>query len=274
MNNEMNTEMTRESEDKKYSPKKKKSGFVKILLTIAAIQVIIGIAVGTFYVNNKYETDETKAQIVESQEETLETETEEVEDPLLQKAKEKHKENSDLVGWMKIEGTVVDYPIMYTPDDPEKYLRLNFDENYSVAGLPFMDSDCSMNPESDNLIIYGHNMLDGSMFKTIMDYANEEHWKEHPVIRFATLEEEREYEVLSAFYDRVYYKYEDCFKFYQFIDAEDEEAYDEAIAYYKENAVYETGVTAEYGDRLITLVTCSEHHQYGRFVVVAREARK
>lgn len=286
MNNEMNNENLNEveelkevhteetkTEETKSASSKKPNKVAKILIIIAVIQVIVGLAVGFYYVNNKNKKQNVSDpvdQVVETAGESVE-ETKEAKDPLLAKAKEMHKKNKELCGWMKIDGTVVDYPIMFTPNDPEKYLRLNFEENYSVAGLPFLDSDCKMDPESDNLIIYGHNMLDGSMFKTIMDYESEEHWKKHPVIKLATLEEEREYEVLSAFYDHVYYKSEDCFKFYQFIDAENEEAYNEAISYYKENAVYETGVTAEYGDRLITLVTCSSHHEYGRFVVVARE---
>lgn len=185
---------------------------------------------------------------------------------------EDYEKNPDMCGWIQIEGTQVDYPLMYTPEEPEKYLRMNFDGNYSVGGLPFLDADCSLEPESDNLIIYGHNMLDGSQFRTIMMYNDESYWQEHPTIKLSTLYEQREYEVLAAFYDRVYYKYEECFKFYQFIDAEDEAAFNEAIAYYKEHSEYDTGVTAEYGDRLITLVTCSYHHDYGRFVVVAREA--
>lgn len=182
-----------------------------------------------------------------------------------------YEENPDLCGWLRIEDTALDYPLMYTPEEPEKYLRMDFDGAYSVGGIPFLDADCSLDPESDNLIIYGHNMRDGSQFRSVMMYKDKSYWEEHPTILLSTLYEEREYEVLAAFYDRVYYKYEDCFKFYQFIDAEDEAAFNEAISYYKENAEYDTGVTAEYGDRLITLVTCSYHCEHGRFVVVARE---
>ena len=200
-----------------------------------------------------------------------ETEPAVTEPVMLPALAEFYEKNPDICGWIRIENTELDYPLMYTPEDPEKYLRMDFNENYSVGGLPFLDSDCSLDPESGNLIIYGHNMRDGSQFRSIMMYKDRSYWEEHPTIILSTLYEEREYEVLAAFYDRVYYRYEDCFKFYQFIDAEDENAFNEAIAYYKEHSEYETGVTAEYGDRLITLVTCSYHHEYGRFVVVARE---
>ena len=182
-----------------------------------------------------------------------------------------YEENPDIAGWITIEGTVVDYPVMYTPEDGEKYLYKNIKGSFDFNGLPFIEDDCSMEPESDNIIIYGHNMLDGKMFASLMDYSKIEYWEEHPLIRFSTLYEEREYEVIAAFYDRVYYKYENCFKFYQFIDAEDEDHYNEAISYFLSHSVYDTGVTAEYGDKLITLVTCSYHVKNGRFVVVARE---
>lgn len=188
--------------------------------------------------------------------------------PFLQ---EKREENEDTVGWLTIQGTKIDYPVMYTPQDPEKYLHLGFDQKYSFAGLPFIDANCSLDPESDNLIIYAHNMLDGSMFRSLMKYEEKSYWQQHPTVKLDLWDEEREYEVLAAFRDRVYYKTENCFKFYKFIDAESEDSYREAIDYYKTHACYDTGVTAQPGDRLITLVTCAYHTDNGRFVLVARE---
>ena len=108
-----------------------------------------------------------------------------------------------------------------------------------------------MDPESQNLIIYGHNMTNGTGFRTLMYYQQENFWREHPTIYLSTLYEEREYEIISCFFDRVYYVHENCFKFYQFIDPATEEQ-------------------ALYGDRLVTLVTCAYHVEDGRFVVVAR----
>ena len=186
---------------------------------------------------------------------------------------EMYAQNPDLAGWIKIEDTVVDYPVMYTPEDGEKYIYADFQGKFNVAGLPFIEDDCRMDPESDNLIIYAHNMKNGSMFASLMKYQKETYWKEHPTILFSTLHEEREYEIVSAFYDKVYYQHETCFKFYQFIDARDEAHFEEAMDYYYEHALYDTGVTAEYGDRLITLVTCAYHIENGRFVVVAREKK-
>ena len=194
----------------------------------------------------------------------------ETEPVMLEQMAEHYAQNPELFGWICIPDTKLDYPVMYTPDDPEKYLHLSFDEKYDLGGVPFLDTDCSLDPESDNLIIYGHNMNNGTQFRTLMSYTDQSFWEKHPTIQLSTLYETRTYEILACFRDRVYYKYEDVFKFYQFIDAEDEAHFNEAIAYYKENALYDTGVSAEYGDQLITLVTCAYHTENGRFVVVAR----
>ena len=113
-------------------------------------------------------------------------------------------------------------------------------------------------------------MPNGTMFRSLMKYEQSTYWKDHPVIVFDTLYQQQEFEVLAAFYDRVYYKTEDVFKFYQFIDPETEEEFNNGIAQFKEKALYDTGITAEFGDQLITLVTCAYHTDNGRFVVVAR----
>ena len=199
------------------------------------------------------------------------TEPTETEPTMLPKMEQLYAQNPDVIGWIHIPDTKVDYPVMYTPYDPEKYIHMNFKGQYSIGGLPFIDSDCSLDPESDNLIFYAHNMNNGTMFENITYYAYKNFWKEHPLIYFSTLYEERTYEVVAAFPDKVYSPTDDVFKFYQFIDAEDEEDFNRAVAYYKEKAKVDTGITPQYGDNLITLVTCAYHEKYGRFVVIARQ---
>ena len=182
---------------------------------------------------------------------------------------ELYQKNSDLAGWLTIPGTRIDYPVMYSPDEPERYLHANFDVNYSFAGLPFIDAACDT--ERGNRIIYAHNMLDGSMFRTLLKYQQKDFWQRNPVISFSTLYEEQEYEVVAAFYDKVYKKTDTNFKFYQFYDTSNQNRFDEAMAYYREHALYDTDVTAQCGDDFITLVTCSYQTENGRFVVVARK---
>ena len=203
---------------------------------------------------------------------TTGTEPTETEPPrMLPKMEVLYASNPDTIGWITIPDTKVDYPVMYTPYEPEKYIHANFKEQFSIGGLPFIEDACSMDPESDNLIIYAHNMNDGSQFQNITNYAYKRFGLEHPTIQFSTLYEERTYEVVAAFPDKVYKPTEDVFKFYQFIDYENEEEFNEAMTYFKEKSAYDTGVTPVYGDKFITLVTCAYHVKNGRFVVVARQ---
>ena len=188
---------------------------------------------------------------------------------VIPRLQEQYEKNPDLAGWLTIPGTRIDYPVMYSPDEPERYLHANFEVSYSFAGLPFIDAACD--PESGNRIIYAHNMLDGSMFRTLLKYQQKDFWQRNPVISFNTLYEEQEYEVVAAFYDKVYKKSDTNFKFYQFYDTSDQSSFDEAMAYYREHALYDTGVTAQCGDLFLTLVTCAYQTENGRFVVVARK---
>ncbi len=180
-----------------------------------------------------------------------------------------YAQNHDLFGWISIEGTKVDYPVMYTPEDPEHYLHRAFDGSSSQSGVPFLDGDCYEG--CGNYILYGHHMRNGTMFATLQNYEKKEFWLEHPVIRFDTVREPGEYEVLAGFYARVYRKNEDAvFRYYNYTDLTDKETFDEFMNQVKAAALYDTGVTAEYGDGLLTLTTCSYHTSDGRFVVVAK----
>lgn len=269
--------------------KQKKSKLIPILYCIAVALLVLIIAMMLIIVNRRKDTP-VKAPTSASTTAAMEAATTEptvttaapttepttvptTEPPLvmLENMAELYEKNPDVIGYIKIEGTRLDYPVMYTPDDEEKYLRTSFEGNPSIAGVPFIDADCSVDPRSDNLLIYGHNMANGTAFNSLMNYQQKNYWQDHPTFTYSTLYEEKTYEIIAAFYDRVYYKYEDVFKFYQFIDAEDESHFNEAITYFKDKSVYDTGVTAEYGDKLITLITCAYHVDNGRFVVVGKE---
>lgn len=200
--------------------------------------------------------------------ETVPAETEPLVKTILPKYADLYLRNTEFYGWIEIEGTKINYPVMRSFENNDEYLYANFDGEYSYAGIPFVDYKCSH--ESDNLLIYGHNMKDGTMFRDLIKYEKESYWEKHPTIVFSDLYEDYEYEVLAAFYDRVYLKTDTCFKFYQFIDAADAEDFDYAIFQFKAKSIYDTGVEAEYGDKLITLITCAYHEENGRFVVVAR----
>lgn len=180
--------------------------------------------------------------------------------------------NSDMFGWISIDGLQFSYPVMYTPEDEEYYLRRGFDGAYARSGVPFVDTDCKLG--CGNYLIYGHNMTNGTMFAQLLSYADESFWKEHPVISFDTLYEEGEYEVIAAFYSRVFYKYEsNVFRFYEYTDLTDPDAFSEYVGEVFDHALYDTNADVRYGDELITLITCSYVNwiENERFVVVARK---
>lgn len=181
-----------------------------------------------------------------------------------------YAENPDLFGWVQIPDTELSYPVMYTSDDPEYYLRRAFDGSESVSGVPFLDGDCP--EDGGNYLIYGHHMSGGTMFALLPSYAKQDFYEEHPVIRFDTLFERGKYEVMAAFYSQAYGTDEqDVFRYYQYTDLRCPERFQEYVEQVTAAALYDTGITAEYGDQLLTLSTCSYHTDNGRFVVVARK---
>lgn len=177
------------------------------------------------------------------------------------------EQNPDFFGWLSIGGTALDYPVMFTPNDPEYYLRRSFDGEDSVSGVPFVGAGWKEN--SAHTIVYGHNMDNGTMFATLLSYADQSFWEEHPAISFATLEGEYIYQVLGVFYSKAYQSAEEnVFRYYQCSDLSTPEAFEEYVSNVKNSALYDTGVEAVYGGQLLTLSTCSYHTQNGRFVVV------
>lgn len=177
------------------------------------------------------------------------------------------EENPDLAGWLSIPDTPVDYPVMYTPQEPEYYLRRAFDGSDAVSGSLFIGAGCA--PGGAHVIIYGHNMNDGSMFGSLAQYAEKDYAAAHPVIRFDTLDEAGEYRVLAAFYSHAYTSAEEGFRYYQYTDLSQPETFAEYVQKAKEASLYDTGVEARQSGRLLTLSTCSYHRENGTFVVVA-----
>lgn len=185
------------------------------------------------------------------------------------------QENGHLAAWLIIEGTDVDYPVLYTPDNPEYYLRRAFDGSYALSGSLFIGANSA--PDGSNIIIYGHNMNDGSMFGKLNSYADEDYAKEHQEIIYDLIQPDGSYErltfeVMAAFYSRIYsVDEENVFRYYYATDLSAPEDFQSYVEQTMAASLYDLGVTAEYGDRLLTLSTCSYHTEDGRFVVVARQ---
>ena len=174
-------------------------------------------------------------------------------------------ENSDCIGWITIDNTVVDYPVMHTPEWPQKYLRMNFYQQYSDSGVPFLDYRCTL--DSDNLIIFGHNMRNGTMFSTLKDYLNEGRLASDPTILLETEDGVHEFTIFAvACVDKLD-------SWYSFINAESEDAFNEAVQRIIQNAYYTNGDAPEYGDRLLTLSTCYGSTRSSRLIIIAKEEK-
>lgn len=191
---------------------------------------------------------------------------------ILDEYKTLYAKNNRLAGWLKIDGTKIDYPVMQTTDN-EYYLSHNYNQEKDNNGSLFLDCECQLYPQSTNMIIYGHHMKSGNMFGNLQKYAKESYWKEHPTITFDTIFETGTYEVMYAFYSKVYDNDDLVFKYYQFIDANSKTEFEYYMSEMKELSLYDTGVEAEFGDRLLTLSTCDHSQTDGRFAVVAKKVR-
>ena len=205
--------------------------------------------------------------------EEIEKEIQEEEElQILPQYKELYQENQDLVGWIKIDDTPIDYPVMQTKDNPTFYIHKDWDKNESQTGIPLIDGRCTL--ESENIIIYSHNMKNGTMFGSLKKYKEKSFYDEHQIIKFDTLYEEAEYQIIAVLLAQVFYnekKNEDEFIYYDYVELDSEERFQEYINQVKELSLYDTGMTAEYGDSLITLCTCNYHVKDGRLLVVAKK---
>lgn len=246
---------------------RKKFRFLRILLLLVMIVCLIPVG-QAYYLSVKHEKQQEKLRSIlagNTEKEGTPKETE-----ILERLEGLYKENSDLAGWLTIHGTAIDYPVMQCEDD-EYYLHHSFYGEKDKYGCLYVRNMADINTPGTNFIIYGHNMRDGAMFGTLDDYSSEGFYREHTLISFSTLYEERAYEVLSVFYARIQEK--DAFPYYQFYQADTEEEFQDFYENVKKLSLYDTGVSAEFGDTFLTLSTCSNDTEDGRFVVVAKRKK-
>lgn len=183
-----------------------------------------------------------------------------------------YNKNKSLIGWIKIDDTIIDYPVMQS-SNMEYYLDHNFSQQKDKNGCLFIDKDCSIWPQSQNIIIYGHNMKSGKMFGNLTSYKSESYYKKHPQIQFDTLYAKGIYDIMYVFSETVHEESEVAFKYYQFINANSVEEYDSYMNDMAAMSMYDTGVHSQFGDHLITLSTCDYVKGGERFVVVAKRVK-
>ena len=213
---------------------------------------------------------ETEApETTEAPEETTEAteETEPTDPQILPDYASIYETNNHVAGWIKIDGTKINYPVMHTPEEPNYYLKRNFNGEYSEHGCIYIREECDMLEPSDNITVYGHNMLDGSMFAYLLKYENKETWEYNPLIFFDNLYEYHVYKIFAVFKTEA--SIDKGFKYHNMIDAKDKADFDKFIATAKELSFYDTGITPKYGDKIICLSTCEYTLENGRFVVAA-----
>lgn len=192
--------------------------------------------------------------------------------PKVLEVQELQKQNPHTAGWVYIPNSMVNEVVMFSPDLPDFYLYQTFEGKFSAGGTAYIDEVCDMDPETQVLQIYAHNMLSGTHFATLFNYEQQRFWEKNPYVYFTTGEEARCYEVITAGYF-VYYSEpeEGQYRFSSFVGPENEEEFLEHMQEHYDRSVIETGVTADYEDRLLMLVTCAYQEKNGRFVVLAKE---
>lgn len=230
--------------------------FVIMLVSILLISIIF------IYKDKKedYEQEKVFEEIID-----IVNESEEKEENAIN-IEELYKINNDIVGWLKIDNTNINYPVMQTKDRPNYYLKRNFYKKYSSLGTPYIAENCSIET-SDNLIIYGHHIKVKRVFGELENYKSKEYYNNHKNIKFYTMQEKAEYEIIAVFKTIAY----TGFRYYEFYNAKDEREFCTFINKCKELSFYDTEKIAEYGDKLITLSTCEYSSPNGRLVVVARK---
>lgn len=178
------------------------------------------------------------------------------------------EQNDDFVGWLTVEGTNIDYPVMQTPGDEEYYLHRNFYKKYEYAGVPFCNSASNIERPSDNIVIYGHHMRAGTMFNHLTLFQKQDFYKNHKTFTFDTIYRTGTYEIIGVCLTHVN---EGAFPYWEVVDCTEEE-FDEYVKWIASKSLYKTdGIgNVKYGDKLVTLSTCAYHVTNGRLIVIGK----
>ena len=247
-------------------------------LIIIILCIIIGILIFcSFYFNylnfrdQKINNDFEEIIPNTTNEENIEKKEDNINEKIYDTVKKLQVENSDVKGWIKINDSNINYPLLQGNDN-DYYLNHNYQKEYSNYGSIFIDKDSNLDNVNSNVIIYGHSMKDKEMFQNLLNYANKEYYENHKIIEIYTNNETRKYEIVTVFKSRVFYQDEEnVFRYYYCQDLSSEEKYNDYINNCKDLEIYSTGVEAHFGEQLITLITCEYSNDNGRMIVVAKK---
>ncbi len=253
--------------------KKSKGKIVGLVLLIIFVTIFIaGICYMGYYIYSKNKDKKDNENILGNIEIDNTKVTSQKTEKML-KLEELQKQNKEIIGWLQIDGTKINYPVCQTTDN-KFYVNHNYKKEASELGSLFLDKDFDLKNGSANYLIYGHRTVQGTMFEDLLKYAKEDFYKKHKTIQFTTNKEDSQYEIMAIFYSRVYYKSEkNVFRYYYFVNADNEKEYDEFVSNAKKASIYDTGITAKYGEQLLTLSTCEYSQEDGRFAIVAKKVK-
>ncbi len=191
---------------------------------------------------------------------------------VLPEYRELYAQNQDLAGWISVEGTQIDYPVMQSGmEEAEYYLHYNFNRQEDINGSIFMDARNDYEKPDDNLILYGHNMKSGMMFGGLKQYLDKNYWKEHQMLSFNTLYERAQYQIVAVCLSKVSYQDEEEMRYYNFLDAETKEEFEAYVNKINEWNVFDEPVELNYGDQMLTLSTCNNYTEDGRLFLIAKK---
>lgn len=240
--------------------------FIKTIIIILLIGIML---ISSYFLYKNYKEDKEQEDIFEELITIVEDEISEDNEKQQEiNISELYSVNNDIVGWIKIDNTNINYPIMQTKESPNYYLRRNFYKQYSYYGTPYLSENCDIKT-SDNLIVYGHHINNSKMFGELEKYKIKEFYEEHKNIKLYTLEGKQEYKIIAVFKTVAYNK--TGFKYYNYINFNDEREFNTFYKKCKELSFYNIENISVYGDKLLTLSTCEYSRQNGRLVVVARK---
>lgn len=280
--------------DKKEDDKKEKTDTLRKMggmICVAAAIICFAIYFGMEYSNYKGKKEiqhlqDLKQTAAESPSTTLEKKGELGQDEDEEKKKKKktpgilpeykaiYQENQDFIGWIKIDDTIIDYPVMQSKNDSEYYLDHTFSGEEDKNGTLFIDNRNDIVERSTNIIIYGHNMKSNAMFGSLKKYLDAEYWKQHKTIQFDTIYEKGSYEITAVCLGKVEYQDEDVFRYYDFLNAESKKDFEAFQKNVEESAVLADEDPVKYGDELLTLSTCNHYVENGRLYIVARKIKE
>ena len=244
----------------------------KAITAVIVIVVLVAAAAAAYYIYNAVNsetslTTNTTAAPAEGETTSVPAEYQEY-----------YNRNNDIVGWIKIDGTEIDYPVVQA-DDNDYYLNHNFDKEKESRGTIFMDYTSDSNLGYMNTVIHGHNWLDDTVFSELPQYSDIDYYREHPVIEYNTRTEMHKWKIFAVFITTASADEDNGYVFNYVYPDMGGINFDGYMAEINKRTLYYTGVDVNENDKILTLSTCTRevdtrsYRADCRIVILARMVR-